>query len=133
MKNTRNNSSNSIYFKSLFLVAIMVLASCNSKEKSEATNIDTAETIEDVDVITITESQFNSGEMKVGKITMQEFNTNVKANGMFAVPPQNQADVSTYFAGYVKDIKFLPGDIVKKGQVFSLLKILNKFRHSKIF
>lgn len=117
MKNTRNNSSNSIYFKSLFLVAIMVLASCNSKEKSEATNIDTAETIEDVDVITITESQFNSGEMKVGKITMQEFNTNVRANGMFAVPPQNQADVSTYFAGYVKDIKLLPGDIVKKGQV----------------
>ncbi len=117
MKNTLNILSHSIYFKSLLLAIVLAFASCNSKEKSEAANTDTAETIEDVDVITITESQFNSGEMKVGKITMQEFNTNVRANGMFAVPPQNQADVSTYFAGYVKDIKLLPGDIVKKGQV----------------
>jgi len=117
MKNTLNILSHSIYFKSLLLAILLAFASCNSKEKSEAANTDTAEKIEDVDVITITESQFNSGEMKVGKITMQEFNTNVRANGMFAVPPQNQADVSTYFAGYVKDIKLLPGDIVKKGQV----------------
>lgn len=117
MKNTHNKLSNSIYFKSLLLVIAMVFASCNSKEKSEMANTDAAETIEDVDVITITESQFTSGEMKVGKITMQEFNTIVKANGMFAVPPQNQADVSAYFAGYVKDIKLLPGDVVKKGQV----------------
>tara|TARA_R110000868_G_scaffold77246_1_gene221424 strand:- start:716 stop:1882 length:1167 start_codon:yes stop_codon:yes gene_type:complete len=117
MKNTHNKLSNSICFKSLLLVIAMVFASCNSKEKSEMANTDAAETIEDVDVITITESQFTSGEMKVGKITMQEFNTIVKANGMFAVPPQNQADVSAYFAGYVKDIKLLPGDVVKKGQV----------------
>ena len=55
--------------------------------------------------------------MELGKITLQEFNTVVKANGMFAVPPQNKADVSAYFAGYVKDIDLLPGDTVKKGQV----------------
>src|SRR5690606_39046850 len=51
------------------------------------------------------------------KISMQKFNTVVKANGMFAVPPQNQADVSAYFAGYVKDINLLPGNAVKPGQV----------------
>lgn len=95
----------------------MVLASCNSKEKSEATSTDEAVAIEDVDILTISENQFNSGDMELGKISMQEFNTVVKANGMFAVPPQNQADVSAYFAGYVKSISLLPGDIVKKGQV----------------
>lgn len=116
MKNTRNNSSNSIYFKSLFLVAIMVLASCDSKEKSETVNSATAETTKDTDVITITDNQFSSGNMELGKMTTQPFNTIVKANGMFAVPPENQADVSAYFAGYVKDISLLPGDAVKKGQ-----------------
>lgn len=116
MKNTRNNSSNSMYFKSLLLVAILALASCNSKEKSEVTNTDTTETTEDTDVITITENQFSSGNMLVGKITSQSFNTIVKANGMFAVPPENQADVSAYFAGYVKNISLLPGDAVRKGQ-----------------
>lgn len=117
MKNTRNNLTNSIYYKSLLILVVMVLASCNSKEKSEAVNTDEAEAMEDINVISISENQFNSGDMELGKISMQEFNTVVKANGMFAVPPQNQADVSAYFAGYVKDIKLLPGDIVKKGQV----------------
>ena len=116
MKNTRNNSSNSIYIKSLLLVAIMALASCNSKEKSEVKNTDATEKAENTDIATITENQFKSGDMELGKITTQPFNTVVKANGMFAVPPENQADVSAYFAGYVKDINLLPGDAVKKGQ-----------------
>tara|TARA_R110000868_G_scaffold107232_3_gene293347 strand:+ start:270 stop:1370 length:1101 start_codon:yes stop_codon:yes gene_type:complete len=94
----------------------MVLASCDSKEKSETVNSATAETTKDTDVITITDNQFSSGNMELGKMTTQPFNTIVKANGMFAVPPENQADVSAYFAGYVKDISLLPGDAVKKGQ-----------------
>ncbi|WP_142784032.1 efflux RND transporter periplasmic adaptor subunit [Changchengzhania lutea] len=116
MKNTNKKISNSIYLKGLLLVAIMVLASCNSKEKSETANSEATETAEDTDVIVITENQFISGNMEVGKITTQPFNTVVKANGMFAVPPENQADVSAYFAGYVKNISLLPGDAVKKGQ-----------------
>ncbi|GGD67568.1 hemolysin D [Maribacter cobaltidurans] len=94
----------------------MALASCNSKEKSEVKNTDATEKAENTDIATITENQFKSGDMELGKITTQPFNTVVKANGMFAVPPENQADVSAYFAGYVKDINLLPGDAVKKGQ-----------------
>jgi cobalt-zinc-cadmium efflux system membrane fusion protein len=116
MKNISDILSNSMYFKSLLLVAILALASCNSKGKSEVTNTDTTETTEDTDVITITENQFVAGNMTVGKIKRQLFNTIVKANGMFAVPPENQSDVSTYFEGYVKNISLLPGDPVRKGQ-----------------
>src|SRR5680860_1608614 len=96
---------------------LLTLASCTSKEKSEAANAEATIENVDQDVITITENQFKSGDMELGKISMQEFNTVVKANGMFAVPPQNQADVSAYFAGYVKDIKLLTGHAVKKGKV----------------
>lgn len=112
MKNTRNK----LYFKSLLMVAIMALASCNSKEKSETINTDNSVEIDNQDILTLTETQFVSGEMELGKITTQKFNTIVKANGMFAVPPENQVDVSAYFAGYVKNISLLPGDAVKKGQ-----------------
>ncbi|GFZ79547.1 hemolysin D [Aquaticitalea lipolytica] len=116
MKNISNRLLSSINGKGLLLFAIMVLASCNSKEKSTVANEDTSVEIENPDVITLTETQFASGNMEVGKITKQPFNTIVKANGMFAVPPENQADISAYFAGYVKDISLLPGDTVKKGQ-----------------
>lgn len=116
MKNTCNTIANSIYLKSFLLALIMALASCNSKEKTEVANAEATIEIENTDVVSITENQFKSGDMQLGKITTQPFNTVVKANGMFAVPPENQADVSAYFAGYVKNISLLPGDAVKKGQ-----------------
>lgn len=116
MKNTRNTLANSIYLKSFLLVVIMALASCNSKEKSEVANAESSTEIENTDVVSITENQFKSGDMQLGKITIQPFNTVVKANGMFTVPPENQANISAYFAGYVKNIRLLPGDVVKKGQ-----------------
>ncbi|MCK0192023.1 efflux RND transporter periplasmic adaptor subunit [Arenibacter sp. F20364] len=115
MKNIVNNFTNFVSLTSIFL--LLTLASCNSKDRSETSYKDTTLENVDPDAITITENQFKSGKMELGKITMQQFNTVVKANGMFAVPPQNQADVSAYFAGYVKDIDLLPGHAVKKGQV----------------
>ena len=117
MKNTVNNFTNVMSLTSILLLLTLTLTSCNSKEKSETDNTDASIENVDQDVINITENQFKSGEMELGKISMQQFNTVVNANGMFAVPPQNQADVSAYFAGYVKDIKLLPGHAVKKGQV----------------
>ncbi len=117
MKNTVNNFTNVISLTSILLVLTLTLASCNSKEKSETGNTDASMENVDQDAITITENQFKSGGMELGKISMREFNTVVKANGMFAVPPQNQADVSAYFAGYVKDINLLPGNEVKRGQL----------------
>ncbi len=113
MKKILYNLDNRKVLKGLLLLIMIGLVSCNSKEKSEATSTE----IIDPDEVAVTETQFTSGAMELGKITMQEFTTVVKANGMFAVPPENQADVSAYFAGYVKDIRLLPGDVVKKGQV----------------
>ncbi len=117
MKKIVNNFTDFKSSISILLLLMLTLASCNSKEKSETGNADAAIENADQDAITITENQFKSGGMELGKISIQKFNTVVKANGMFAVPPQNQADVSAYFAGYVKDIKLLPGHAVKKGQV----------------
>lgn len=117
MKNKVNNINNLKVLTSIVLLLTLTLASCNSKEKSETANIEATIENVDQDVIAITKNQFKSGAMELGKISMQEFNILVKANGMFAVPPHNQADVSAYFAGYVKDIKLLPGHAVKKGQV----------------
>ena len=117
MKNTVNNFTNLKILTSILLLLMLTLASCNSKGKTEAANTETTIENTDQEVITITENQFRSGKMELGKISMQKFNTVVKANGMFAVPPQNQADVSAYFAGYVKEINLLPGHAVKQGQV----------------
>ena len=112
---------NIIQRKGFLVVCAIVLMSCNSKSKQDAIVIDDLETTES-DIITITKSQFDSSNMELGNLVKHEFNTIVKANGMFDVPPENKATVSTYFAGYVKNISLLPGDKVKKGQVLFTLE-----------
>lgn len=107
--------------KGFVLVCAILLMSCNSKSKQDAIVIDDLETTES-DIITITKSQFDSSNMELGNMVKKEFNTVVKANGMFDVPPENKATVSAYFAGYVKNISLLPGDVIKKGQVLFTLE-----------
>jgi cobalt-zinc-cadmium efflux system membrane fusion protein len=108
--------NNHLGLKGLALLLLLILASCNSRNPSEVTETNPSENI-DSDTITITESQFIASNMVLGKLTLQDFSTSIKANGMFDVPPENKASVSAYFAGYVKNISLLPGDAVKKGQV----------------
>ncbi|KKN05463.1 hypothetical protein LCGC14_1087090 [marine sediment metagenome] len=105
MKNISSKNDNRMVFKGLLSLFIIGLVSCNSKEKSDTAATEIAIENSAPDEVAVTETQFTSGAMELGKVSMQEFTTVVKANGMFAVTPENQADVSAYFAGYVKNIR----------------------------
>lgn len=116
-----NQIKNSISQKGFLIILSIIMMSCNSKNKQDVIEINNSDTPE-TNLVTITKSQFESSNMKLGSISKQEFNSSVKANGMFDVPPENKATVSAYFAGYVKNISLLPGDAVKKGQVLFTLE-----------
>lgn len=105
----------------LFVSAIVLLVACSSKDSAAtADNMNNEKSREDV--YELSTLQFNSSDMKLGKLEMQVFNEVVKANGMFDVPPQNNASISSYFGGVVKDIELIPGERVKKGQVLFTLE-----------
>jgi len=116
-----NNLKNILTAKRIVVITAAFLISCNSKTKEDVITIEPSE-ITGKDNIIITDAQFVSSNLELGKITKQEFSTSVKANGMFDVPPENKATISAYFAGYVKNISLLPGDRVKKGQVLFTLE-----------
>lgn len=117
-----NNFKNNRTLKGLLILVLVSLISCNDKNPSKPAGANDASENADNDSITITESQFKASNMALGKLTLQDFSTSVKANGMFVVPPENEASVSAYFAGYVKNISLLPGESVKKGQVLFTLE-----------
>lgn len=108
--------NNHLGLNGTLVLLFVILASCNSKNTSETAETKASENMVS-DTVTITESQFIASNMALGKLTLQDFSTSIKANGMFDVPPENKASISAYFAGYVKNISLLPGDAVKKGQV----------------
>ncbi|GAB2990011.1 efflux RND transporter periplasmic adaptor subunit [Cyclobacterium sediminis] len=65
---------------------------------------------------TLTASQFKSSGMALGTFDSSTFHQIIKAIGKFDVPPENNAAVSSYFPGTIKDIRLLPGEKVRKGQ-----------------
>jgi len=103
----------------LIIAIALTLGSCSSG-KSDATEQASEETSE-IDY-TLTEKQFQSSQMTLGSLETRVFHEVVKANGMFDVPPESHASVSSYFGGTVKNIKLLSGDEVKKGQTLFVLE-----------
>ncbi len=121
MKKQINNPRKKLIASYLIVSTLLLLAACSSKNNpatAENLNVDKS-TDEVYELSTI---QFNSSDMKLGKLEMKEFYEVVKANGMFDVPPQNNASISSYFGGSVKNIELIPGERVKKGQVLFTLE-----------
>lgn len=46
----------------------------------------------------------------------------IRATGYIDVPPENRAKVSPYYSGFVKEVRVLPGQSVKKGEVLFTLE-----------
>ena len=121
MKKHDNTSMKKHALIFLHVASIIALTSCNSK--SDSPGVD--EVLKESSVgnmYNLTATQFTSSEMQLGKLEMKTFHEIVKANGMFDVPPQSRATVSTYFGGTIKHIQLLPGERVKKGQILFTLE-----------
>lgn len=71
--------------------------------------------------LAFTQSQFESFGMKVDTLTMGNFQSIVKANGVLEVPPQNKASVNTFIGANVVGIEVIEGDLVKQGQALAYL------------
>ncbi len=109
------------------LVAISITACSEGKESSEALEIEGAES----NNVVVSQEQFNSSNMELGKVTDQVFSKNISATGMIDVPPQYKASVSAYYGGNVKDVLLLVGQTVKKGGLLFTLQSPEYIRMQK--
>ena len=105
----------------LTLITILFITSCSTKsDQPEIVELET--TFETDTTFILTSSQFNSSDMKLGKMEDKPFDQIVKANGVFDVPPEYNARVSSYYGGTVKNLTLITGERVKKGQVLFTLE-----------
>ncbi len=121
--NKINNYINRIINKIYIIILILFSFSCGENANQVAEENDSsAELVIGTDQISVSTTQFASAEMQLGQLSKQEFYRSIKTNGMFEVPPENRSSVSTYFGGFVKDIRLLPGMTVRKGQLLFTLE-----------
>jgi len=121
----KKNIQNRIHFyklTSLIAFFLFLSISCATDDQSSVSeNLPTSEIDNGINY-TVSQEQFNSSNMSLVKLDTQDFHQIVKAIGMFDVPPQNRVSVSVYFGGYVKELKLLPGEQIKKGQILFVLE-----------
>jgi len=100
----------------LFLLTIL---SCGNSEKETTV---TQENQSHQEEVFVAKAQFESENMELGELSMQEFNETVASTGFIDVPPSSRASVTTFMAGYIKKTPLLVGDEVKKGQLLVTLE-----------
>lgn len=103
-----------------FIFFLSILSSCaNNADKSEP-----ASKNENVisNEVTLTEEQFKSLGIELGRPQMRSISGSIKANGMLDVPPQNLVTISAPLGGFVKNTELLQGMKVKKGQTIVVME-----------
>lgn len=103
-----------------FLILLTVcMSACGGQEEQteEAVEIQTEASNE----VVLTQRQFETSAMELGKLQPHAFGSSIKINGVIDVPPEGRAEISNYYGGYVRNLSLLTGQAVKKGELlFSL-------------
>ncbi len=108
-----------ITFSILFVICILAVTGCNTKEtkKEEAPE----QAVPENSTI-LTDAQIKNAGVQIGKIEQRQISSTIKVNGKIDVPPQNLVSISVPMGGYLKTTNLLEGMYVAKGQVLCVVE-----------
>lgn len=105
---------------SINLLVLVTLSGCKEKESAAQESMDTATT--NGREVFISTAQFEANAMKIEKVMSQAVKETIHVSGIIDVPPQSVAVLTAIRGGYIRDIPYLVGDPVKKGQALVTLE-----------
>lgn len=119
--------------KYIFFIALIIntitFISCNKQStESEIKAENTAHKHEEhageheTESLEITEKQFTTTGIELGKIVMRNLSGTIKVNGLLDVPPQNLVSISAVMGGFVRKTDLLQGMKVSKGQLIAVIE-----------
>lgn len=100
------------------VLALLMLASCGKKEDG----IEVSEAPSESTEIQLTEEQFQTMKMEWGELHTGDFSEEIQVQGTVQIPVEGMREITTYFGGYVQDLKLIEGEEVRKGQVLFTLE-----------
>ncbi len=109
----------------LTFTASLLFWSCKDKPDTETTSTDTptkSTATEDDSAnkeVELNAAQYKASNIKLGQLEKKNLSDVIRVNGNTELPPQNQADVSSFLSGTITQLYVNVGDKVKKGQVIA--------------
>lgn len=100
------------------VLALFLMTSCGKKEDG----IEVSEAPIESTEVQLTEEQFQTMKMEWGELHTGEFSEEIAVQGTVQIPVEGMREITTYFGGYVQDLKLIEGEEVRKGQVLFTLE-----------
>jgi membrane fusion protein, heavy metal efflux system len=116
-KNLKMN--NKIKLSILPILMIFFAGSCKQKEE---TPVEPTPSLVVESVVELTDAQFKNAQLQLSAPEKMEISHIINLNGKVEVMPENTITVSTPMAGFVRQIKWMPGMKVSKGQTLVRLE-----------
>lgn len=101
------------------LLIIFLAGSCKQKEETPA---ETASAVAMESVVQLTDAQLKNAQIQLSLPEKMNIGHVIQLNGKFEVMPENTFTVSSPMAGFVRQIKWMPGMKVTKGQTLVRLE-----------
>ncbi len=109
-------------FKIIYILILNTLLALGCKQKEEQAEA-AASPIEQISsIVTLTEAQFNNAGITTAQPEKIQIGHIIKLNGKVEAMPENIITVSTPMGGFVRQLRLVPGTMVKKGQVLVRLE-----------
>ena len=105
----------------LLLVGVVLIQSC---KRSIDAPVEDAIAPATANIVQLTDAQFKNAEIQVANPEKMMIGKVIHLNGKIEVMPENMITVSSPMAGFVRQIKWMPGMTVSKGQ--SLVRLEEK-------
>lgn len=100
------------------VLALFLMTSCGKKEDG----IEVSEAPIESTEVQLTEEQFQTMKMEWGELHTGEFSEEIAVQGTVQIPVEGMREITTYFGGYVQDLKLIEGEEVRKSQVLFTLE-----------
>ena len=113
--------SRSVLFSVRLILGLFLIASCSKNDSSEG-GIEVNEATEQSIEIELTEAQFQTMKMEWGALHTGEFSEEIQVQGTVQIPVEGMREITTYFGGYIQDLKLIEGQGVRKGEVLFTLE-----------
>ena len=103
------------------LIGLLFWSSCSKSEEGAVETVG-EEAQPGSTEIQLTEEQFKTMKMEWGKLHTGEFSEEIRVQGSVQIPVEGMREITTYFGGYVYDLKLIEGQEVRKGEVLFTLE-----------
>lgn len=106
-----------IMYKSLFAITIL-FAACTAKTEEKKV----VEETRDPNLVEFSQDQYNNANVQLGKVSMTNLGSYIKASGTLDVPPNQFISITAPYGGTIKSTPVIEGKYISKGEVIAVIE-----------